>query len=382
MSITDHEQTDLLSPVRNAILRMDPSSSTFTTNHLEYLSLCLQARRPREALPLLDKDILHFPHKEHPEIDTRPPCANHQHSCGYITRETEISGDITVLHVQEYYLLGSLVYIGVRDYERAKVFLELVLATPTLNQAVDLYMLEAYKKLILVGLVADGTPVPCSNLVEQGAMRVIEPLAKHYTGLVDAFKNRDLAKFHAEIDVAGTLWGDDGNFGLVQEAAEALRRYRVLDLQRTYASLPVDQVAIHLSLSTQNTAQLLQNMIQQGHIQASISTSSRSSQAQNGTSSSGSTPVLRFHLQDSSRPVHHINHGSPEEQIHAQIQRIATMSEAVKEADRKYSLTKDYGDWLKRNRKGADAGAAAFEDPMEMDDNFGGGGDDEDIMAT
>ncbi|KAF4554589.1 COP9 signalosome complex subunit 3-like protein [Elsinoe fawcettii] len=374
------QDTQLLTPVRNAILRMDPSSSTFTTNHFEYVQLCLHARRPREALPILDKDILYFPYKDIQDIDSRPACAEHQNSCGYITRRSEISGDVTTLMVQEYYLLAAQAYIGVRNYERAKVLLELVIATPTLNQAVDLYMLEAFKKLILVGLVADGAPVSCSHLFEQGSLRLVEPIAKPYQALADAFKNRDLAKYHAEVDVAGSPWADDGNLGLVNEAAEALRRHRVLDLQRTYAALPVDQVAIHLSLSSQNTAQLLQTMIQQGHLQASISTSSQASHAQNGASSGGNA-VLRFHSWDTSRPVQHIR-ANPTEQIQAQIQRIAILSEAVKEADRKFSLTKDYGDWLKRNKKGQDAGAAAFEDPMEMDDNFGGGGEDEDIMAT
>lgn len=277
-------------------------------------------------------------------------------------------------------MLGAQVYIGLRNYERAKTFLELVIATPTLNQAVDMYMLEAYKQLILVGLVADGTPVSCSHLFEQGSQRLVEPLAKPYQALADAFKNRDLARLHAEMDEAGPLWIDEGNLGLVNEAAESLRRHRVLDLQRTYASLPVDQVAIHLSLSTQNTVQLLQNMIQQGHFQASISTSTRTSGPQNGASS-GNTPVLRFHSWDTSQPVQSVG-GDMAANIQSQIQRIAVLSEAVKEADRKFSLTKDYGDYLKRNKKGQDAGAAAFEDPMEMDDNFGGGADDEDIMAT
>ncbi|PNS14310.1 hypothetical protein CAC42_6823 [Sphaceloma murrayae] len=372
------EDSQLLTPIRNAILRMDPTSSTFTTNHLEYVSLCLQARRPREALPIIDKDILHFPSKQDPDIDLEYPCASHKSSCGYITRKSEISGELTVLHVQEYYMLCALVYIGVRNYERAKVVLQLVMATPTLNQAVDLYMLEAYKRLILVGLVADGAPVPCNHLVEQGTMRTLEPLTKQYMGLAEAFRNRDLTKFHAEVDVAGLIWRDDGNQGLVQETAEALRRYRVLDLQRTYAALPVDQVAVHLSLSTQDTVQLLQNMIGQGHLQASISASNTVSSTQNSASPSGSSPVIRFHTWDTSRSVQHASEGTVPQQIAAQIQRIEIMSGAVKEADRKYSLTKDYGDWLKRNKKGADAGAAAFEDPMEMDDNDK---DDEDIMA-
>ncbi|KAF2227736.1 hypothetical protein BDZ85DRAFT_292799 [Elsinoe ampelina] len=378
--MVETQDVQLLTPIRTAILRMDPSSSTFTTSHLEYLQLCLHVRRPREALPILDKDILDFPYKDYPEIDARPACADHHNSCGYITKKSDISGDVTALMVQEYFLLGAQVYIGLRNYERAKTFLELVIATPTLNQAVDMYMLEAYRKLLLVGLVADGVPVPCSHIFEQGSVRIAESAAKPYQGLVEAFKNRDLAKFHAEVDEAGLSWVEDGNAGLVREAAESLRRYRVLDLQRTYAALPVDQVAIHLSLSSQNTVQLLQSMIQQGHLQASISTSNRPSHSQNGTSN-GDAPVLRFHSWDSSRPVQQVG-GDKEQQIQSQIQRIAVLSEAVKEADRKFSLTKDFGDYLKRNKKGTDAGAAAFEDPMEMDDNFGGGGDDEDIMAT
>jgi len=345
----------------------------------------LEARRPREALPVLDKDILEVPHKLTPEVELALPCADHERSSGYIKRQSGLSADVTVLQVQEYYLMGAFVYTGLRRYERAKLMLELVMATPSQNHAVDTYMLEAYKKLVLIGLVSKGYSLVSSTLVDSSTLRPIQQLSKAYDSLAEAFRNRDLAKFRAEVDMAGSLWADDGNLGLVAEAAESLQRHRVLDLRRTYASLTVDRVATSLSMSSQATLQLLQTMIQQGHVQASISGVDTGSLLTNGSAASHGAPLIRFQACDPSKATHNGAGSEVDGDIHAQIQRIDELSKAVREADRKLAITKEYGEWLRRNKKSADAGAAAFEDPMEMDngpDMPGNFVSDEDIMAT
>ncbi|KAF2152632.1 hypothetical protein K461DRAFT_150332 [Myriangium duriaei CBS 260.36] len=380
------QNPDLLIPYRTAILRMDPTSSTFTSNHLHYIQLCLEARRPREALPILDRDVLSFPYDEIQGVDKRLLCDTLPGS-NYITTRSGISADLTTLVVQEYYLLGAQIYIGLRSYERASLFLELVLSTPGLGQPVNAFMVEAYKKLILVNLVALGKSPELAQIVEQPVIRALSQTSKPYEVLVDSFKNRNLAKFYAEVDTAGSLWSDDGNLGLVQEACNALRRHRVLDMQKTYAALPIQQIATHLDSPTQSVLQLVQSMIQEGYLQASISAGNASIQEHDSSSRAESLAVVHFHSWDASKPVlANTSQANPsDDEIKSQIRRIEALSEVVREADRRFSLTKEYSDWQRRNKKGADAGAAAYEDPMEMDTNFdygGNAGDDEDIMAT
>ncbi|GAB7341061.1 hypothetical protein MBLNU457_7381t2 [Dothideomycetes sp. NU457] len=355
----------LLQAMRTAILRMDPTGATYTSNHLIFVQLCLSLGLPRQALPLIDNDIYCLPADPTKGIDDdRLLCADHELSCGYITTTSGITDKIFVTEIQEYYLLGAFVYIGVRNYERARLFLEMVLSVPTTNSAVNPYMVEAYKRLQILGLLAQGSPFPSSHLMDQSSAKTIQSLSKPYDALVEAFKNRDLQKFHAELDVADKTWEKDGNLGIVTEAAEALRRFRVIDLASTYAALPVDRVATHLSLSSDATLQLLNNMIALGHVQASISTSD------------GGASILRFQTQQK-----HGAEGATEEAVAAQVRKIEALSAFVKEADRRLALTKEYVDYVRRNKK-TDGGAASFEDPMEMSWDAPPGGDvDEDIMA-
>jgi len=350
---------------------MDPTAATFTTSHLIFVQSCLGLGLPRQALPILDKDIYSLPGVPTKDVDEVLLCANHELSCTYITKWSKISDEISLPNIQEYYLLGAHVYIGLRNYERARMCLEFVMAVPTKDNAANSYMMEAYKKLLILGLVASGEPYKTSHLIEQGSHKTLSSLCKAYESLVEAFRNRDLRRFYAEIDVAGDLWATDGNFGLVQAAAEALRRYRVIDLQRTYAAVDVDRVAIHLSLSSQATVQLLTTMIQDGHLNATIQDRSTSA-----TTNGNASVILRFHSTSSTQR----SGGSStiDNAIETQVEKIKALSAFVKEADRRLAVTKEYADYVKRSKK-ADPGAAAFEDPMEM--SWDPPADDEDLMA-
>lgn len=199
-------QVQNLAPLRTAILRMDPSSSTFTSNHLLFLQLCMETGNPRQALPILDKDIYSLPTDPISRVDETLPCSDHELSCAYITKSSGISAEIKVQEVQEYYLLGAHAYIGIRNYDRARLFLELAMSIPSQHHSVNPYMVEAYKKLQLVGLLAQGSPYKIAHLMDQPTMRTIEALSKPYLALVQAFEKRDLQKFHAEMDTGLDSW--------------------------------------------------------------------------------------------------------------------------------------------------------------------------------
>ena len=124
----------------------------------------------------------------------------------YITTESGRSGEVSILVVQEYYLLGAQIYIGLRNYDRASLFLELVLSTPGAGNPVNSFMVEAYKKLILVNLVWRGRPPSLSHIVEAPVQRTLNQIAKVYEVLSECFKSRNLAKFDAEITTAGALF--------------------------------------------------------------------------------------------------------------------------------------------------------------------------------
>ena len=369
-------QTQLLVPMRNAILRFDATSSTLTSNHLLFLRSCIDTGLYRVALPILDLDIYSLPSDPVQGIDDVPLCADHTLSCTYISRASGISEELKIQHVQEYYSLGAHIYIGLCNFDRARLFLELALSIPTKDNAVNVYMLEAYKKLLLLGLMNQGRPYKISALVDQAQLKAIQSLSKAYEVLAEAFTNRDVQRFRAELETAGDLWRNDGNHGLVQHVAEALRRFRVIDLQRTYAALTVDRVAIHLSLSAEATAHLLTTMINDGHLAATIGQSDNAS-ANNGNSASSA--ILRFLSPTAKSGI--TSNESIDAQIQTQLQKIELLSAFVKEADRRLAVSKEYTDWRKR-QKASGAGAGQFEDPMDLSwEPPSGNAEDEDIMG-
>jgi len=164
----------------------------------------------------------------------------------------------------------------------------------------------------------------------------------------------------------------DGNLGLVNQVVESLRRYRVIDLQKTYSALPVTRIAIHLSLSPDATLDLLTSMIHKGSVKATLS------QSNGPAGDPTSSPVLRFLTHDPTQVTLSLDQDTI---IQAKYQQIERLSKHVKEADRKLSLTKDYLDYVRRAKRAEGAGAPGFEDAME-DDWAGTQGDaDEDIMS-
>ncbi len=149
-------------PVQCAILRLDPSSSCFTSTHLLFARLCLEARVYRAALPILDKDIYHFPTSSDKVLSTSvqaPLCAHHEFSSSCITISNGLSAKLDYRDHLEYFLYGAMLYMGLETWERALLFLEIVVMAPT-NNTPSKIMVEAYKKRVLVGLLLRGRVSP------------------------------------------------------------------------------------------------------------------------------------------------------------------------------------------------------------------------------
>jgi COP9 signalosome complex subunit 3 len=123
-----------------------------------------------EAVPVIGNTIHSIPSASSPGFDGDFPCSDHQDSSGFITKNSGLTNIITMAHVQEYFLLGATVYIGLKKWEDALLLLEMVLTSPTQNTATG-FMLEAYRKWILVACLAYGrvrlapSPESCPTLI-------------------------------------------------------------------------------------------------------------------------------------------------------------------------------------------------------------------------
>lgn len=357
-----------LSPFSAAVLRLDPTAGTFTTLHLHFLRVCMQNGTPSQALPILDKNIYAYPQASTKNVPVELKSEEHELSNTFITTKSGFTEKINPEHVLEYYTLGAHVYISVRDYRRARLFLEHVVLHPSQSHSVSAFQAEAYKKWILIGLLVEGKPFPYIKTADSAVIKSVKALSKAYEALADDFEKRDSKKFQADLDAGMQVWADDGNLGLVAEAGQALLRYRVSDLQKTFAALPVSRVATHLELSPSDTLATLDHMIRQSALNASLITGSSPGEA-----------VLRFHFTSSTGST-----GNPH--LEAQTKRVEELIAAVRDADRRLQLTKEHIDISKRNKRaGPDAELAEQMDltwdapgggPMVVDDDA-----EEDIMA-
>lgn len=152
------QHLEAIFPISSAILRLDPSSSCLTSSHLIFARLCLEAREFKSALPVLDKDIYHFPlssDKGGVHINPRFWCSHHEPHSTFITNASGLSEKLDHRDHLQYFLFGAMIYIGLKNWERALLFLEFVIISPAAITT-SMIQVEAYKKWVLVSLLLKG----------------------------------------------------------------------------------------------------------------------------------------------------------------------------------------------------------------------------------
>ncbi|QSS63853.1 hypothetical protein I7I51_00913, partial [Histoplasma capsulatum] len=230
-----------LRPLKHAILRLDPSSSTFTSLHTTFVRLCLQSRSYLNALDILDKPIYHFPTASDKQFIKRSqllPCQQYESSMSFITTASGLPGKINHRSYLEYFLYGAMVYMGLRKWDAAIHFLEVVISAPTTN-SVSIIMVEAYKKWVLLGLLETGKPLSMPKTVTPFTAKAYRSLAKPYDALADIFKSGNLSRLQAEITAGERIWLNDNNMGLVSQVLAAYQRFSIVKLEKTFASLSI-----------------------------------------------------------------------------------------------------------------------------------------------
>lgn len=139
------------------MLRLDPSCAVFTSTHLLLVRLCLRARAYTHALPVLDKYVCHFPTSISHATSKFPvlPCAAHDSSVSFITETSGISSKLAYKDYLQYFLLGGMIYMALKQWGKAAHYLGVVISMPTAGP-ISMIMVEAYKKWILVKLLENG----------------------------------------------------------------------------------------------------------------------------------------------------------------------------------------------------------------------------------
>ncbi|GFG13952.1 conserved hypothetical protein [Aspergillus udagawae] len=231
--------------VRDAILRLDPASETFTSSHLLLMKLCLVSRSYRHAFPVLNKSIYHFPaapshaYQAHRQFFL---CSEHGSSAAYITHASGFTAQVTYRDHLQYFLYGAMIYMALKEWEGALHLLCIVISCPVAN-TVSKIMVEAYKKWLLVSLLAKGKIISTPEMINPHVMKVYQSLTLPYVSLADAFENDDTERLRAEVDVGRAIWLADNNMGLVLQVVHAHSKSVVVKLGSTFSAVAIADIA-------------------------------------------------------------------------------------------------------------------------------------------
>ncbi len=82
--------------------------------------------------------------------------SKHESSSTYITQESGLSAKLDYRDHLQYFLFGAMLYMGLKEWKKALLFLEIAMTSPVTNNASKIQV-EAYKKWVLVSLLYKGS---------------------------------------------------------------------------------------------------------------------------------------------------------------------------------------------------------------------------------
>ncbi|WEW55596.1 hypothetical protein PRK78_001027 [Emydomyces testavorans] len=332
-----------IKPIQRAMLRLDPSGSTFTSTHTIFARLCLLARCYLPALSVLEQDICHFPTAVDKHFLKRSqllPCQQHPSSVSYITLSSGLPGRISYRTYLEYFLYGSMIYMSLKKWEKARHFLDIVISAPASN-AISMVMLEACKKWILVNLLERGMVPAMPHTVNASVAKAYKALVKPYNALAIVFKTGTFIRLKAEISAGMELWRKDNNTGLVLQVLDAFRRFSVLKLERSFAALAIPDLTQRLALGDRCSLDMERFV-------AKLLAGSRLSARLFQPSDSSNPTILRFgHF---FQPMKGAMEAKLWEQLLEQKRRVDLLVHNLYETDVKFGLGPDYIDGLRKAR--------------------------------
>ncbi|PNP43844.1 hypothetical protein TGAMA5MH_04126 [Trichoderma gamsii] len=260
----------------NAILRIDPSGSTFTSTHLVMAKLAYDANCIEPALKVLDADILFYPRNTRFE-DTKRLCDTELEPYAYVSL-AGLTDTIKSTSILEYHFVQALAYISRRDWRKSQTALEKVIGHPTKDKGVSKIMLESYKKWILVGLLKDGRPPSFPHYVTSVTKFTFNGLSEPYSNLASLFTTENASALKEEAVKGQVTWEEDKNLTLLEEVISSYQKWQIINLRRIYRQVSIAQIRqTTLSAHTAETLKsddevlaLVSDMIESGMLKGQI----------------------------------------------------------------------------------------------------------------
>ncbi|PKY13932.1 PCI-domain-containing protein [Rhizophagus irregularis] len=288
-----------IKPLANAIQRYALTPNHLTNLHQMFVKECLLLKCYKQALPILQNDIT--------EIDVQ---------------STAISYTDHLL----YHYYGAMIYIGLKNYERALYFLKLVISAPA--NVTSQIQIEAYKKFTLVSLLLHGKIAQLPKYTANVVFRSVKNQCQAYQDYASAFESLNVKRLRNEFNKWTDAFRKDKNLGLAKQTLDAIYRRNIQQLTQTYLTLSLADIADAVGLEGHDAPKMAESyvlrMIESREIFATISHSH-----QNGMVSFHDNPD-RY---DTSLTI---------TQLEEQINKATTVSERVIKTDRIVGCSKEY----------------------------------------
>ncbi|KAL7269298.1 hypothetical protein RUND412_008045 [Rhizina undulata] len=334
-------------PLKKAILRSEPTRFSFM--HSPFLRLCIRSKCYRDALAVLDIDILEFPGNKKGDA-------------------SETKKEVIYQDVLTYFLYAGMIHLGLKDWRRAVDMLTYAISIP--GSACSAIQVEAYKKYILTGILLDGSvhriPKVCSVMFT----RTYNALCRPYEYFAEVFMSGDPEVFKQEAALMMDVFQRDGNTGLAMQCMDAFKRMKIIALQDTYVTLSVEEIAkkcpeIRGVPGKEETENIILGMIERDELRASLSHTGDNSQT-----------TVHFH----NNPISELR---TLRALESQILRTVSVTNMAKDMNRKLGLSREYIMFANRSSKlSMSAALSRVEDPDAMEFDYGQGGWDDDGDET
>lgn len=230
-----------ISTLQAALQQLRITENHLTPIHPLLAKVCILSKMYHEVKPWLEQDV------------------------------TEVSG--TGLVPQDiilYFYYGGIVYIGLKNFVRAHNFFAQCIHTPANN--VNAIFVEAYKRYILTGLIAQGEAPPLdSHFLSPFISRPLGIACKPYLDIAQTFGTYDPDHLTALFTAHSQLIQQDHLVGLSKQVLQALYRRIIVRLTHTYLTLSLADIATQAKLpSVKHAEDMLLDMTAKGVINARI----------------------------------------------------------------------------------------------------------------
>ncbi|GAA5900163.1 hypothetical protein JCM6882_002631 [Rhodosporidiobolus microsporus] len=153
-----------------------------------------------------------------------------------------------------YHYLGGTIMALLGDYVRAADLLEIAVSAP--GSAASMIQIDAYKKLVLVQLLAYGKVQPLPKYTTSSLQQAVKVLCVPYADYAAAFATLDRTRVAQARDKGREVFEADLNFGLIALCDESFRRRQIQNLTETYLTQSLGEITAAVGLDPADEKQV------------------------------------------------------------------------------------------------------------------------------